>query len=69
MDDDRVKDALDLILRYGGIDGAHHKQWVLDQVVRTLLETEDAYKKWCDESRDGEDGPETYDEWDQGIAP
>lgn len=28
--------ALLYILRYGGIDEAHHKDWVLDQVVRIL---------------------------------
>jgi hypothetical protein len=28
--------ALDLIGRYGGTDGEHHKSWVLDQVVRLL---------------------------------
>lgn len=30
---DSIKQALALIDRYGGVDGAHHKQWVLDQVV------------------------------------
>lgn len=29
--------ALEFIQRYGGIDGAHHKTWVLDQVARILL--------------------------------
>ena len=28
--------ALFYIKKYGGIDGAHHKDWVLDQVVRLL---------------------------------
>jgi hypothetical protein len=28
--------ALYFVHRYGGIDGAHHKQWVLDQVARLL---------------------------------
>ena len=28
--------ALIFIKQYGGIDGGHHKQWVLDQVVRIL---------------------------------
>jgi hypothetical protein len=31
--------AMIFISRYGGIDGAHHKQWVLDQVARILLGT------------------------------
>ena len=31
--------ALDFIGRLGGIDGEHHKNWVLDQVARVLLGT------------------------------
>lgn len=33
---DAVNDALTVIARNGGMDGSHHKQWVLDQVVRVL---------------------------------
>ncbi len=33
---DAVNTALDRIAQSGGVDGAHHKQWVLDQVVRIL---------------------------------
>jgi hypothetical protein len=36
--EERFSKAVDLILRYGSVDGAHHKQWVLDQVLRILLE-------------------------------
>ena len=54
------------ILDYGAVDGAHHKQYVLDQVLRKL--TGDNYdyviKEWCN----GEDGPDTYT-WDEGTAP
>lgn len=32
----RIAAALEIIHTLGGIDGGHHKQWVLDQVVRTL---------------------------------
>jgi hypothetical protein len=28
--------ALRIALDYGQIDGAHHKQWVIDQMVREL---------------------------------
>jgi hypothetical protein len=31
--------ALYYISSYGGFDGAHHKDWVLDQVARILLGT------------------------------
>lgn len=35
-DNERIKTALDFAIRYGGIDGAHHKTWVIDQMVRAL---------------------------------
>jgi hypothetical protein len=35
---DKVAKALDFALRYGGIDGSHHKDWVIDQMVRALTE-------------------------------
>lgn len=35
-DKTREQWALDYIMTYGGIDGAHHKDWVLDQVARIL---------------------------------
>jgi hypothetical protein len=62
----RIQKALDLAFRYGQIDGAHHKTWVIDQMVRVL--TGDAYDEMIKESLVGEDGPNTYD-WDIGIAP
>ena len=32
----RILKALDIAMRHGGHDGAHHKQWVIDQIVRAL---------------------------------
>jgi hypothetical protein len=58
--------VLNLIFDYGGIDGEHHKQWVLDQVIRTL--TGDKYELWVKEHNDGSHGPNTYS-WDKGVAP
>lgn len=50
-----------IIEKYGGNDGAHHKQWALDQVMRVVLGRK--YKKWVkDTIKAG------YD-WDEGIAP
>ncbi|MDA8113527.1 MAG: hypothetical protein M0Z43_02205 [Acidithiobacillus sp.] len=63
---DEKQKALDLIADYGGTDGAHHKQWLLDQVVRALAG--DKYVDWVSEWQSGEDGPHTH-EWDTGIAP
>lgn len=62
----RIEVALEIALKYGQIDGAHHKTWVIDQIVRTL--TGDRYAAVIAEANDGEDGPDTY-EWDTGIAP
>lgn len=58
---ERCRQALDLIDRSGGVDGAHHKQWVLDQVVRILAG--DRYDEWV-ACRKAED----YD-WEEGIPP
>lgn len=35
-ENDRITEALSFALQYGGIDGAHHKTWVIDQMVRAL---------------------------------
>jgi len=57
-----VKGAINLILDFGQTDGAHHKAWVLDQVLRALtgVKYQQVIGKFCD---NGE-----YD-WDEGIAP
>ncbi len=62
----RIKDALNIARSCGGIDGGHHKQWVIDQMVRAL--TGNMYEHWVERQKAGEDGPDTY-EWDEGIAP
>lgn len=65
---DRIKEAMDLIERYGMIDGAHHKQWLIDQIARTLLR--EGYTTWryaYDTYTDKEG--DTYQKWDEGIAP
>ena len=49
----RIQKALGRIAESGSVDGAHHKQWVLDQVVRILTnepgdypENPRGYLKW-----------------------
>jgi hypothetical protein len=73
----RVKNALDMA-QWGSFDGAHHKMWAIDQIVRALtgctrhddsMGTDSReYQQWVAEFEMGEDGPHTY-EWDTGIAP
>lgn len=36
MSEPRVQLALSIARNYGGTDGAHHKDWVIDQMVRCL---------------------------------
>ena len=63
---ERIDAAIEIAVLYGGIDGAHHKAWVIDQMVRALAG--DRYRDIVAIACDGADGPETYD-WDEGIAP
>lgn len=65
-DAEKVQKAIDLAVRYGGIDGDHHKAWVIDQMVRTLAG--ERYEEVVSEAKAGAEGPETYD-WDVGITP
>lgn len=60
----RVEAAMQIIERYGGIDGAHHKQWVIDQVARAL--TGPRYDIWVHEMTSGENSDYF---WEVGIAP
>ena len=60
----RIAAALELAFKYGQIDGAHHRVWVIDQMVRTLIGDDVEYRSQIAEyCLDG-----AY-EWDEGIAP
>lgn len=74
---ERLEKALDIAFKYGGFAEAHHKAWVIDQIVRALTgcpvvegqqgeSTE--YQKFVLERCAGDNEPETYD-WDVGIPP
>ena len=63
---ERDEKVLNFINEWGGIDGGHHKQWVLDQLVRIVAG--DGYEEWVAKYSAGDEGPNTY-EWDEGIAP
>lgn len=34
--ENRVLKALDIACKSAGVDGEHHKQWVIDQMIRAL---------------------------------
>lgn len=65
-DNERIDAAIEIAIKYGGIDGSHHKAWVIDQMVRIL--SGDSYDSVVTDARFGQDGPDTYD-WDTGVAP
>ena len=74
----RIEAAIGVAVRFGQIDGAHHKAWSIDQMVRALtgcqmeddaaVNESDEYKALVVEYQAGEDGPESY-KWDTGISP
>lgn len=64
--EERIRAALQVIVNYGCVDGAHHKMWVIDQAMRSL--TGEQYEAFVSSYCNGENGPDTY-EWDTGIAP
>lgn len=58
----KINAALTYAWMHGQTDEAHHKAWVIDQMVRALLG--DGYKKWVADYR----ANGKYS-WDKGIAP
>lgn len=70
---ERISKAIAIAVQYGGIDGSHHRAWVIDQMVRALTGCTDAsaseaYRQLVRDAKAGDDGPDTY-AWDVGIAP
>lgn len=65
-DAEKIQAAIDLAVRYGGIDEVHHKDWVIDQMVRVLAG--EKYEEIVREACDGENGAEAYS-WNVGITP
>ncbi len=63
-----IAEALKIAYQYSQIDGGHHKAWVIDQMIRKLLKTEEAYNEWIKNYCNEDDDPNAY-EWDIGIAP
>lgn len=64
--EERITSAIEMAVDFGGIDGAHHKTWVIDQIVRILAQSD--YEEIVRKAKHGIDGPDTYS-WDIGIAP
>ncbi len=67
----KLKDIEELIIRYGQIDGGHHKAWVLDGIMRIIKGDKyaDFVKRYEYTDDDGNTCEEKEYEWDVGIAP
>lgn len=67
-DKDKLDKIMEMIVMMNG-DGGHHKQYLIDQIVRVIQG--DNYENWRREFEyaDGEGGfyPEKIFEWDEGI--
>jgi hypothetical protein len=61
-----IRNAMRIAASYGQEDGAHHKAWAIDQMVRALMGIH--YGTFVETFEAGEDGRHTYN-WDEGIAP
>ena len=64
----RINKALKIAKNYSQIDGSHHKEWVIDQMVRALTGSKFEYDTFIRDYKVGEDGLDTYS-WSEGIAP
>jgi len=68
MDKNKEEKILNTIERYGMISGSHHKQWILNEILKTTLG--DKYDEWVKEFNSYKDeNNEMYDNWDVGVAP
>lgn len=63
-----IEEALEIAMEYGAIDGAHHKMWVIDQMVRSLCQ-EGEHPEWYAEWVEEHNRKATVFDWDEGIAP
>ena len=55
--EERLEKIVELVMTYGPIDGAHHKDWVLQEILETAQ----------GEPLSDEDLEEL--EWERGVAP
>lgn len=65
---ERIDEALDAAMHWGGIDGADHKMYVIDQMVRALTGGGAGYEGWVKDYEGPDSDGEEY-EWDCGVAP
>ena len=62
MNEEEIDDIVFFILEHGYNANSHHKQWVLDQILRKLMKEnyETIIKEWNSENS-------KYEQWDEGC--
>jgi hypothetical protein len=70
-ENENITKALEIAWKYSQIDGAHHKAWTIDQMIRALCGDEKTYKMWVSEYTKPflNCGELDHYNWDEGIAP
>lgn len=66
MEVDKLQTIIDLIFDYGWEESAHHKQWLIDQILQVAA-GDDYTRLVKQEERAGD--PDEFCEWDRGIMP
>ena len=68
---EKINKALEIAWRFSQIDGAWHKAWVIDQMVRALCGDEETYKMLINAYTEPFMicGELDHYNWDEGIAP
>jgi hypothetical protein len=59
----KINEAVNIALKFGDVAASYHKQWVIDQMLRVLLDKD--YDKVIDDYN----LEEGYTDWDKGIEP
>lgn len=60
---DKIEKSVEFAMGVAMFDGSHHKQWVIDQMLRILLE------KDYDRVIEKYNATQGYRKWDEGVEP
>ena len=62
---ERLSEVYELVLEALTTPGDHHKQWYLEEILKTVVGEENYHRVW----EDFEDAKEGDELWEPGIAP
>lgn len=62
----RIQNAIEQAVRFGDVESAEHRAWLINQMVHTLAG--EKYEQVISEKESARGGPDSY-VWDKGVAP